>query len=526
MNALEELGLLKMDFLGLRNLTVIKKTVDLIKTRHNLDIDISKIDLTDQKVYQEIFQKAFTTGIFQFESDGMKEYLVQLEPKSIESLMQMTALYRPGPMANIPEFIARKQGKKSIKYLHPNLEIILKETFGIIVYQEQVIQISSEIGGFNLAEADLLRRAMGKKKKSLMASFKVKFIEGAVKKNINKSVAIEIFELLEKFAEYGFNKSHAASYTIISYQTAWLKCHYPIEFLTANISSDINDTDRVNKMLAEAKRMKIEIKPPNINYSKAGFHILDDKTIQYGLAAIKNVGYKSAQSIANYQEKNGSFNSIFDLCVMDEPINKKVLESLILVGACDDLKEHRAQLFNSMDVIIDFNNKYNKNKNSNQASLFGKEEESSISYPTIQDYELWEQEKCLKHEKDLLGFYLTDNPLSKYEDDIKEFSVLNKFNKKNIYLSGIITEVQLRFDKNGNKWALVTLDTLNNVVQAYIFNDVFIKSSHLIQEDMTCFLIARDFNNSESENTTRVIVNNIYQLEGLRSKIVKNINIR
>jgi len=526
MNALEELGLLKMDFLGLRNLTVINKTIDLIKKRHNQDIDISRIDLTDQKVYNNIFQKALTTGIFQFESDGMKEYLVQLEPKSIEALMQMTALYRPGPMANIPEFIARKQGKKSIKYLHPSLEKILKETYGIIVYQEQVIQISSAIGGFNLAEADLLRRAMGKKKKSLMASFKVKFIEGAIKNNINKTVAVEIFELLEKFAEYGFNKSHAASYTIISYQTAWLKHHYPIEFLTANISSDINDTDRVNKMLAEAKRMKIKIMPPNVNYSNADFFILDDSTIQYGLAAIKNVGYKSACSIAEYRKEKGEFSSIFDLCVMDDVINKKVLESLILVGACDQLNGHRAQFFNSLDIIIDFNNKYNKNKNSNQASLFDQNTDSNISYPGLQECPPWKKEQCLKHEKELLGFYLTDNPLSKYEEDIKEISILNDYNKDIIYLGAIITDVQFRFDKNGNKWALITLDTLNTTIQAYIFNDVFMKNSHLIQEDETCFFIAKDFNNNENEQMTRIIVNNIYPLEGLRNKIVKHINIK
>ena len=524
MNALEELGLLKMDFLGLRNLTVINNTIALIKKRHNKNIDISKIDLTDQLVYKEIFKEAQTTGIFQFESDGMKEYLLQLDPQSIEDLMQMTALYRPGPMANIPEFIARKQGRKSIKYLHPSLETILQETYGIIVYQEQVMQISSEIGDFSLAEADSLRRAMGKKKKTLMASFKVKFIEGALKKEINKKVAIEIFELLEKFAEYGFNKSHAAAYTIISYQTAWLKCHYPIEFITANITSDINDTSRVNKMLSEAKRMQIQINPPHINYSDADFKILDDSTIQYGLAAVKNVGYKSAQSIAEYRDKNGLFSSIFDLCITDQSINKKVLESLILVGACDELKEHRAQLYNSIDIIIDFNNKYNKTKNNNQESLFETGNNIDIKFPSLLESPEWSVEECIKYEKELLGFYLTNNPLSKYESDIKELSN-NSFSNDAICIAGIIQDIKNRIDKNGNSWALVTIETLENPLQLYIFNDTFTNYSELIKEDKVCFFVGKDFNDNESENLTRMIVNKIYEMENIRYNIVKNINI-
>ena len=524
MNGLEEVGLLKLDFLGLRNLTVIKKTLELIKKRHKKDIDISKIDLSDGDVYKNIFNEANTIGIFQFESDGMREYLYQLDAKSIEDLMQMTALYRPGPMANIPEFIDRKQGRKSIKYLHPSLEKILKETYGIIVYQEQVMQISSQIGGFTLAEADNLRRAMGKKKKSLMASFKVQFIEGALKQNINKKVAIEIFELLEKFAEYGFNKSHAAAYTIISYQTAWLKHHYPIEFLTANITSDINDTTRVNKMLAEAKRMKININPPNVNASEADFTILDDFTIQYGLAAIKNVGYKSAQHISENRLKNGNYSSIFDLCTIEEGINKKVLESLILVGACDNFKEHRAQMHNSIDIIIDFNNKYNKNKNSNQENLFASQDSLNIQYPTLDHSEVWTKEQCLKHEKELLGFYLTDNPLSKYEDDIFELT-FKKPKGDILYMSGIITDIKERFDKKGNKWGLVTIETLENSVQLYIFNETYYKYLDLIKEDQICFFVGKDFNNSENETITRMIVNRVYALEGIKQKLVKNINI-
>jgi len=529
MNALEEMGLLKMDFLGLRNLTVIQKTIDIIKKRHNKVIDISKIDLNEKKVFENIFQPALTTGIFQFESDGMKEYLLQLEATSIEDLIQMTSLYRPGPMSNIPEFIARKKGNAEIKYLHSSLEDILKETYGIIVYQEQVMQISSQIGGFSLAEADILRRAMGKKKKNLMSSYRIKFIEGAIKQNIDKKIAIEIFEFLEKFAEYGFNKSHAAAYTIISYQTAWLKCFYPIEFLTANISSDINDTDRLIKLLSEAKRMNIKINPPDINQSYADFTIQDNQTIQFGLAAIKNVGYKSAQNIATYRDKNKKFESIFDLCMMDELINKKVLESLILSGACDVLREHRAQQFNSLDLIIDFSNKFHKNKNTNQASLFGDSNALGISSPTLQGTEKWNQDECCKKEKELLGFYLTHNPLSKHEDDLNELIIANNkinHNTQIIRAGGLISDIQHRFDRNNNKWALLTVETLSNTIQIYVFNDAFKQYSDLIYEDSLCFFIGRDFNQSENESNLRLVVDKMYSLDNIKERLTKNINIK
>ena len=312
MNGLEELGLLKMDFLGLRNLTVIKKTIDLVKKRHGKTIDINNIDCNDIKVYETIFQPGVTIGIFQFESDGMRENLLNLKPTCFEDLIVMNALYRPGPMSNIPEYIARKHGNSNTTYIHSSLESILKETYGIIVYQEQVMQICSEIGGFSLGESDIVRRAM-ERKKNLMASYKLKFVDGAEKNNINKKQAVEIFELLEKFAEYGFVKSHSAAYAMIAFHTAWLKTYYPIEFLTANISSDINDTDRVVKLMLECKRMNININIPDINLSNTDFSIIDDNTIQYGLSAIKNIGQKASDNIVQFRSDNGLFKSIFDV---------------------------------------------------------------------------------------------------------------------------------------------------------------------------------------------------------------------
>ena len=525
MNALEELGLLKMDFLGLRNLTVIKKTIDLIQERHNKTVDINTIDCNDANVYKVIFQPGVTVGIFQFESDGMRENLLNLKPTCFEDLIVMNALYRPGPMSNIPEYIARKHGSSQTTYIHSSLENILKETYGIIVYQEQVMQICSDIGGFSLGEADIVRRAMGKKKKNLMASYKLKFVDGAEKNNINKKQAVEIFELLEKFAEYGFVKSHSAAYAMIAFHTAWLKTYYPIEFLTANISSDINDTDRIVKLILECKRMNININTPNINMSNTDFSIIDDNTIQYGLSAIKNIGKKASDNIIAFRKENNLFKSIFDVAKIKPPINKKVLESLILCGACDDLLEHRSEMFSSIDIIINFINKYNKTENIHQSSLFSSSD-LEIATPNLMQADKWSKDECLKHEKDLLGFYLSDNPLLKYSDDLGELLNKNFLKFPLLPVAGIISDVIYRFDKNGNKWALVSLETLTESIQLYVFNETFLKYDEVIKKDQLIYVIGKDFNQSENERVSRIIVNKIFIIDqNIKQLLTQNLNI-
>ena len=532
MNGLEDLGLLKLDFLGLRNLTVINKTLDLIYKRHNKKIEINKIDLYDDNVYTNIFSTGNTTGIFQFESDGMKEYLVQLKPTGIEDLIALNALYRPGPMANVPEFINRKHGKSPIVYIHKTLESILKETYGIIVYQEQVMQISSEIGGFSLAESDIMRRAMGKKKKTLMSSYKIQFIKGAQQNQLSEKVAAEIFELLEKFAEYGFNKSHATAYALIAYQTAWLKNYYPIEFLTANISSNINDTNNVVKLIADGRRMGIIVNPPDINQSYADFTILDDTTMQYGLAAIKNVGYKASSQIAKHRDENGAYKNIFELTTSDtQHINKKVIESLILVGACNCLGQHRSQLFESLETIVDFGTRFYKNKNKNQESLFDNTTEFNIAYPTLADCEPWPVEKELKYEKELLGFYLSNNPLAKHEEDFIELSTINSdgdnmFNTEKVQTGGIITNLNLRYDKNGNQWAIVALETLFGSLQVYVFHNTYLEYLQLLQEDNIIFIKGKVSNQSDSNHVSQIIANKIYTASNLRLKLTQYVNIK
>jgi len=536
MNGLENLGLFKFDFLGLRNLTVIDKALKLIYQRHNKNIDIDTIDLNDQEVYSNIFSHSNTIGVFQFESEGMREYLGQLQPTEIEDLIALNALYRPGPMANIPEFILRKQGKKKIKYIHSSLENILKETHGIIVYQEQVMQIFAEIGGFSLAESDIMRRAMGKKKKDLMAAYKIKFVEGANKNGIKQKYAIDIFELLEKFAEYGFNKSHSTAYAIVAYQTAWLKNYYPIEFMTANISSDINDTDKVVKLISDSKKMNLSIQAPDINLSEADFTILDDKTMQYGLAAIKNVGYKASDAIAQYRNENGPYKSIFDLCMMDNfVVNKKVLESLILVGAFDSIGNHKAQLFESLDTIINFSAKYQKSKVLNQRDLFAgsNNSKSSIHYPNLLDVEKWDLDKSLKLEKELLGFYLTDNPLSKYEIDLEELSTIDfsGYNKnvKNefVQVGGLINDMVLRYDKNNNQWAIINLDIIGSSIQVYVFSSTYNNYSHLLIENKPIFIKGKISSQTDENNISQIIANKIYPIDmSFRSRLVKHLNIR
>ena len=532
MNGLEDLGLFKFDFLGLRNLTVIDKALALIKKRHNKVIDIDAVDLNDSKVYEHIFSLSNTIGIFQFESDGMREYLGQLQPTNIEDLIALNALYRPGPMANIPKFIARKKGKEKIEYIHNSLATILEGTHGIIVYQEQVMQIFSEIGGFSLAESDIMRRAMGKKKGDLMASYKIKFVEGAEKKGIGQKNAIDIFELLEKFAKYGFNKSHSTAYAIIAYQTAWLKHYYPIEFMTANISSDINDTDKVVKLIADAKRMGLVIKSPDINYSNADFSIVDDKTIEYGLAAIKNVGYKAAESIALYRNSNKLYETIFDLVTIDNKIiNRKVIESLILVGACKSLIHEQADLYHSLDLIMDFSSKYYKGENKNQENLFGDSLNSNIVYPDLLSTEPWHKDKALKYEKELLGFYLTSSPLEKFEEDFIELSTIdssgfNKLNSEFIQLGGIISNVNKRYDKNGNQWAIITLDTFSGSVQCYVFHNIYADYLNLLNEDQIIFIKGKISNQSETHQINQIIANKIYEPNNLRKKIIKHLNVK
>ena len=529
MVSLEDLGLLKMDFLGLRNLTVIDKAIKAVKENHNIDIDIETINLEDQKVYS-LFANGDTVGIFQFESSGMREYLKKLKPTCIEDLIAMTSLYRPGPMKNIPKFIARKEGVEPITYIHPSLEPILKETYGIIVYQEQVMQIGLDVGGLSLPESDEMRRAMGKKKKKLMATFKIKFIEGATKKGIDKKIAIEIFDLLEKFAEYGFNKSHSTAYSVISYQTAWLKTYYPSEFHASNMSSEYTDTDRLAVLINDVKNHEIEIIGPSVNHSETFFHANKKGQIHYGLAAIKNVGTKSAEQIVEFRKNNKEYKSLFDLCSVDsKAVNKKVLENLILSGACDCLDGNRSEKFKSVELALKFGQKLNKDTNSAQSSLFGGDS-LSISTPNLVTSEEFAKNELILNEKLAIGFYLMQSPLDKHKEDLMGLSNIGIGDNKDhniLKAGGIVQDIKLFYDKNNNQWAIITLECLFGTAELFVFSNAYEQYKNILGEDSKIFIVGKKSSRGDFDSSNpKIIVDKAYPLNNIVQTLSKTVNIK
>ena len=535
MKGLEELGLLKLDFLGLRNLTVIDNTIKLIQDKGE-KINIEKIPLDDPKVYK-LFAKGLTTGVFQFESSGMREFLKKLKPTAIEDLIAMNALYRPGPMKNIDDFISRKAGKKKIKYSHPSMEPILEETYGIIVYQEQVMQIAHEIAGFSLAEADIMRRAMGKKIKKLMDELKVKFVEGANKKNkISSTKAEDIYELIEKFAQYGFNKSHSTAYAYVAYQTAWLKAHYPAEFMSANLTSEMSNMDRVVILINECRKLKIDVDPPDINVSDINFRPVNNKTISFGLNAIKNVGTKALEQIIEARNEYGEFNTIFDFTsnVNLKSVNRKVLESLNMAGALDALEGNRLQKHNSIDTALKYGQTIQQNKSRNQVDLFGSDNLGSPDLsivPQLNQSEEWAENTLLENEKEVLGIYLSGHPLLKYADELEEFSnydftdkvVAN--NEKTVRIGGSISELKMHFDRKNNQMAFFKLECLGGQVEILTFSDTFSKYRSLIANDAVVFVKGKPTDGSDFSDL-KLIADEIIPLDKARDFYSKNVNIR
>ena len=533
MKGLEDLGLLKMDFLGLRNLTVIDKTLKLIN-RINERVDIEKISLYDEKVYK-LFSKGQTIGVFQFESSGMREYLKKLKPTVIEDLIAMNALYRPGPMRNIDDFISRKHGDKQILYLHPLLKPILKETYGIIVYQEQVMQIANEIAGFSLAEADIMRRAMGKKIESLMGELSIKFINGAEKKGIKKKKAEEIFSLIEKFAQYGFNKSHSTAYAYIAYQTAWLKVHYPAEFMSANMTSEMRSIDRIVVLINECKKMGIKVKSPDINISYDDFRPIDEKNISYGLNAIKNVGSKALETIIVERKQNGRFDTIFDLCsrIEQNKVNKKVLESLIISGSLDSMEGNRAQKFSAIDDAMKYGNKMQDDQHKNQFDLFGSNEtlDSLIKVPALEQKEEWSEKESLEKELEVLGHYISGHPLLEHSEDIEEFTTISfgediEISKNDIvYIGGMITRITNRYDRRNREMAFFDMDCLGGSCEIVVFSDCFQSYSNLIEVGEVVFIKGKSSENLDFSNL-KIIADEIIHIEQARRILSRSLNIR
>jgi DNA polymerase-3 subunit alpha len=528
---IENAGLLKMDFLGLRTLTIIRDTITLVQNNRGVNIDIDKIPLNDEKTFQ-LFSKGQTTGVFQFESAPMREYLKKLKPSMLSDLSAMNALYRPGPMEFIDDFIERKFRRRDVRYLHPVLEPILRETYGIIVYQEQVIQIANKVAEMSLAEADILRRAMGKKDLKAMKNQKAVFVEGAVKKGISKKTAEEIFEAIDKFANYGFNKSHAVAYAYIAYQTAYLKAHYTPEFLAANLTNEFGNSNKVTSFLEDCRKLKIEVLPPDVNNPSVDFDVDEKGRIRFGMSAIKNVGKGAVEEIIRSRQKLGrNFTSIFDFCanVDTRTVNKRTLESLVLAGAFDSLHNLRSSLFAVVEQALEFGAKVQNSKLSVGNSLFGGfEDEVKIVEPEVPELKPWTRKEKLAKEREVTGFYVTGHPLSKYEIDFKSFATIHLGETEQleemdvVRACGVITSLKTKIDKAGRTMAFVTLDDFSGSCEAIIFSKIYEQCSKYLKEEECVFITGRP---ESSGDAIKLHIDKIIPIEDARDSYTESIRI-
>jgi DNA polymerase-3 subunit alpha len=534
MTVLEKIGLLKVDFLGLRTLTVIDETLKIIQKTQGKLIDIENIPLDDRNTYK-LFTTGETIGVFQVESSGMRDLLKKLEPDRFEDLIALLALYRPGPIGSgmLDDFMQRRHNRVPIKYHHPKLEAILKETYGIIVYQEQIMQIVSDLAGFSLAQADRLRRAMSKKIPEVMEQQRKNFVLGCAKNEISESVANRIFDLIEYFAGYGFNKSHSAAYALISYRTAYLKANFPVEFMCALLTSERDNTDKIVEYVKEAVHMGIKVLPPDINESNALFKVVDKKTIRFGLLAVKNVGRGGIESVIQAREKEGPFSSLEDLCqhIDLRLVNRKVLESLIKCGALDVFGLARAQMFVSLDRILEFASKMHKEKAKGQMSFFdnGFSQNSFRStadnLPHVKE---WPQPQLLAFEKEMLGFYITGHPLARYAHQLKRFTTSSTNNLfqygdgQEIKIVGLIAKIKQTITRaKQEKMAILKLEDLEGVVEVLVFPVAFQKVARYIQPN-TVVLVNGRLN--LKEETPKIIANDLFPMDEIY-KLITSMNI-
>lgn len=489
MNYSADVGLLKMDFLGLRNLTILDDALKMIKKNYGVKLDLLKIPLEDAATFQ-LLQQGKTAGVFQLESAGMTRYLVQLKPENVEDIIAMCALYRPGPLKGgmVEEFIKRKHGITKTKYLHPILEPILKETYGVIIYQEQVMKIANEVGGYSMGEADQLRRAMGKKKLELMAKQRSIFLGRAIKKGYEKKLASEIFNYMEKFASYGFNKSHTACYGMIAYQTAYLKTHYPKEYMAAVLTSVMGSTEKVSFFIKECKSMGIPVLPPDVNESNAKFTVIKNG-IRFGLAAIKNVGIGPIESIIKAREQEGFFKDLHDFCCRVEGVNRKVIESLTLSGAMDSFNETRATLLHNLDGCMEFGHCRRREKITGQISFFNDMFDQDSVTPTLKKMPELEMKNLLLKERELLGIYVTNHPLDEYKEILNNESIipvsdLSRFEGgQKITIAGIINSMKKKVTKNNKLMAFLEIEDLSGSVEVTVFPRTYEECQSLIIPD-------------------------------------------
>ncbi|MGO9591258.1 MAG: DNA polymerase III subunit alpha, partial [Candidatus Acidiferrales bacterium] len=521
MNALERIGLLKMDFLGLTTLTVLDDAVRLVQQNRGVTLDLPALPLDDKATY-DLFSRGDTTGIFQFESHGMRDILKRYQPTRLEDLTALNALYRPGPIQGgmIDDFIARKHGKKKVTYDLPELEEFLAETWGVIVYQEQVMQIANKLAGFSLGDADLLRRAMGKKKPEEMAAQREKFLVGCQARKVPAKKAEKMFDLMAEFAGYGFNKSHSCAYALLAYQTAWLKTHYPVEFVAAMLTSETGNTDKVVKYINEARSMGITVLPPDVNSSDLNFTPVGD-SIRFGLAAIKNVGENTVKGILAARETLGRFTSFFEFCesVDARLLNKRVLESLVRAGALDGLGAHRAQMIAVIDRAVERAQKVQRAKESGQHGLFmGGGQAAPVTPPpeVLPDVDEWSEHELLAAEYGTLGFYISGHPLDKYAGRLKDLQAVEistiegRRNGEDIVVAGIIVQTRPMRSRRGAKWAILTLQDRTGVIEALAFPEAFQKLEPILKTATPLLVKGRV---AVEDVGTRVIVSDARPIE-------------
>ncbi|MEW6378043.1 MAG: DNA polymerase III subunit alpha [bacterium] len=541
MKDVEKIGLLKMDFLGLRTLTLIQDALQLIQESRGLHLDLNTIPMDDEATFN-LLKEARTVGVFQLESSGMRDLLRRMKPDRFEDLIALVALFRPGPLGSgmVDDFIQRKFGKVEIRYDHPCLESILKETYGVIVYQEQVMKIASELAGFTLGDADLLRRAMGKKDPEVMARQKSKFIDGATARGVDPQVSDKIFNLIFHFAGYGFNKSHSAAYALISYRTAYLKAHYPVELMAALMTSEKEDTDEVVKFINEAREMGIAILPPEVNESQINFNVVDGR-IRFGLAAIKNVGENAVAAIIKARQKGGKFSDLFDFCrrVDLRTVNKRVMESLVKSGAFDSLGGHRAQLMEALDEAVEFGQMMQKAKSSRQTSLFDYDEEqgngqndgSGSSQPhALPRTEEWHDRQRLQYEKEVIGFYLTGHPLNRYALDLQSHTshttqdIPSLPAKQAVRIGGLLKlEREIVTHKKGERMAFALLEDISGTVEIVLFPDVYKSAAEFVNQDIPVLIKGQVDIKGEK---AAVAADEVVSLDELRKKLVKELHLR
>jgi DNA polymerase III subunit alpha len=538
MVAIEKLGLLKMDFLGLTTLTILDDAVKLIAQTRGERIALEGLLLDDQETYQKVFHKGLTSGVFQFESRGMRDVLRRYQPNSIEDLTALNALYRPGPIQGgmIDDFIDRKHGRKKIEYELPELQEILQETLGVIVYQEQVMQIANRLAGYSLGEADLLRRAMGKKIASEMAAQRERFVTGANQRGYPPKKIEKIFDLMAQFAGYGFNKSHSAAYALLAYQTAYLKTRYPVEFMAALLTSVTGSTDDVVKYINECREMGIAVEAPDINVSDANF-TPHGSAIRFGLAAVKNVGHNAIESIVAGRKELGRYSSIYEFCekVDLRLLNKRVLESLIKSGAMDGLGR-RAQLMAVLDRAIEGAQKMQRDAESGQHGLFGifQQEEVSSSHNKLPDTPDWDEHTRLANEKEILGFFISGHPLEKYRDKLEdlramsteEISALTKSTGKdeNITTAGIITNLHVLKSKRGDFYAQGALEDMAGSVEMLVFPEAYRKLQEKVKLEVP--VLIRGGVRIEEGANPKLTVNDISPLEEAKVPLPNSLRIR